>query len=99
VRQDLVLIRPIISEKTMRLAQLGQFTFEVALDANKYQIRAAVESNFKVKVVEIKTIKLKGKVRRFGSKRQPSQLSGMKKAVVKLKKDQKIDLFEIKEEK
>ncbi|NMB56941.1 50S ribosomal protein L23 [Candidatus Beckwithbacteria bacterium] len=99
MRQDLVLVRPIITEKTMALAQMSQFTFMVNLDANKNQIIKAIEDYFKVNVIEIKTITLKGKIRRFGTKRVPTQLAGTKKAIVTLKKGQKIDLFEIGDEK
>jgi len=99
MQTDLVLTRPIISEKSMVLAQNGIFTFEVAKAANKDQIAKAVAAAFNVHVTEVSTSVIKGKERRFGSRRSPKKLSDSKKAMVSLKKGEKIDLFDIKEEK
>lgn len=99
MRIDLVLKRPIITEKTMLLAQKGKFTFEVDNNATKQNIKKLIQDNFKVDVVEIQTTVLKGKTRRFGKKRQPVKLTDSKKAVITLKKGQKIDYFEVVEEK
>lgn len=99
MRQDLVLKRPLITEKTMFLAQLGKFTFEVDKKSTKDMIAGAIENQFNVKVTKVSTIKTKGKNKRFGSKRLISRLSDIKKAIVELKQGQKIDLFEVKEEK
>ncbi len=98
MRQDLVLKRPIITEKTMALAQLGKFTFEVDPEATKQSIAQAVENYFNVEVTKVSTVTLHGKTKRFGVKRQPKKLADIHKAVVELKKGQKIDLFEVKEE-
>ena len=83
----------------MLLAQKSQFTFEVDSKSTKQSIKQSVESNFKVQVLDIKTGVLKGKTRRFGKKRMPSKLSDSKKAIVTLKKGQKIDYFDIVDEK
>lgn len=99
MRQDLILIRPKITEKSMIQAQSGKFTFIVNLEANKDQIRKIVETQFKVNVINVSTIKIKGKAKRFGKKRSITQLPNYKKAIVELKKGQKIDLFDIKETK
>ncbi|MGI5828314.1 MAG: 50S ribosomal protein L23 [Patescibacteria group bacterium] len=99
MRTDLVLKRPIITEKSMVAAQAGKYTFEVDRTANKHAIAEAVENQFKVNVINVSTTKIKGKTRRFGARRQPVQMTDSKKAIVELKKGQKIELFEIKEEK
>ena len=99
MRLDLIIKKPLITEKTMQLAAMGKFTFEVDLHANKHMIIKAVEDHFKVNVEEISIVNTIGKIKRFGSRRKLTQLSKTKKAVLTLKKGQKIDLFEIKEEK
>lgn len=95
--ENIVLKRPIITEKSMNDAAVGRYTFEVAYYATKNEIRKAVEEQFKVNVVKVKTIKMKGKVRRSGRMRVPTVLKNWKKAVVHLKAEQKIDVFEMKE--
>ena len=99
MQTDLVIIKPIISEKSMILAQNGIFTFEVARQANKDQIAEAVTSAFKVHVVNVSTSVIKGKERRFGSRRTPKKMSDSKKAMITVKKGEKIELFDIKEDK
>jgi large subunit ribosomal protein L23 len=97
MRFDLVIKKPVISEKSMRLAAIGQFTFVVDKLATKHQIAQVVENHFKVNVVKVATLKVKAKTKRFGKKRQEVKLSDYKKAIVTLKKGQKIDLFDVKE--
>ena len=97
MRADLVLKRPVISEKSMSLAAQGKFTFIVDKRANKDQIAQVVADHFKVTVEKVATVSIKGKTKRFGKKRSQVKLSDYKKAIVKLKKGQKIDLFEIKD--
>lgn len=99
MQSDLILIKPIISEKSMLAAQNGTFTFEVAAGANKNRIAEVVEQSFGVHVINICTSVIKGKTRRFGSKRVPKKAQDSKKAMLTLKKGEKIDLFDIKEEK
>ena len=59
-----VLIRPIITEKTTLLMQENKYTFQVPLNANKVEIRKAVESIFNVKVEKVATIRVLGKTKR-----------------------------------
>jgi large subunit ribosomal protein L23 len=99
MRFDLIIKRPLITEKSMGLAQEGKFSFEVLKKANKYQIAQAIAKVFNVEVVGIVTSVIKGKEKRFGARRMPAKSSDSKKAIIKLKKGQKIDLFELKEEK
>jgi large subunit ribosomal protein L23 len=87
-----VLRRPIITEKNTLLVGLNKYTFEVAPDANKAQIREAVEKGFKVKVVKVNVIHVPGKMRRAGRRR--GMTSPWKKAVVTLEPGNRIELFE-----
>ena len=94
-----VLIRPFITEKSMREAGMGKFTFIVATTATKYQIADVVEQQFKVDVLKVQTITTKGRTQRVGKRRTEQTMAAFKKAIVTLKKGQKIDMFEVPEEK
>jgi large subunit ribosomal protein L23 len=88
-----VVLRPLVTEKATALKDdRNQVSFQVALDANKVDIRRAVETIFKVKVVGVRTQVVFGKEKRMGRfvGRRPS----WKKAVVQLAPDNKIELFE-----
>jgi large subunit ribosomal protein L23 len=90
-----IIISPVITEKSMRDAALGKYTFKVAMEANKYSIKKAVEEKFKVKVLKTSVSLVKGKTARRGVKREEYVRSTWKKASVRLVKDQKIGLFDI----
>lgn len=92
-----VLIRPIITEKSTRLTENDKFAFEVALKASKGAVAKDVENLYKVDVISVATIIVPGKQKRVPGKREYTKLSKWKKAVVTLKKGQKISLFEVKE--
>lgn len=92
-----ILIRPIITEKSMKDAASGRFTFAVDKEANKAQIALAISQTFPVKVTAVKTITIKGKTRRSGKARRAVLLSSWKKALIQLEKGQKIDLFDVTE--
>ena len=91
--QDIV-IRPIITERSMGGIAAGKYTFEVAKDANKIEIAKAVEEIFGVKVAKVNTLNMQGKEKRTGrypAGRRPS----WKKAMVTLTEDSKtIEFFE-----
>lgn len=87
-----VLRRPVVTEKNTLLATQNKFTFEVCEDANKRQIKQAVEKAFKVNVVSVNVIRVPGKMRRAGRNR--GMTPEWKKAVVTLQPGQKIELFE-----
>lgn len=89
-----VIVRPVITEKSMKDANAGKFTFETALFANKTVIKKAVEDEFKVHVISITTAITKGKKRRQGKRRTEIEMSPWKKAIVGLKTGEKIDLFD-----
>jgi large subunit ribosomal protein L23 len=90
-----IIVKPIISEKSMREAEAGKFTFQVRKDADKDAIKKAIESQFSVKVIGLSTITVKGKRKRVGARRMEVKDSVSKKAIATLKKGQKIDLFEM----
>jgi large subunit ribosomal protein L23 len=88
-----VIVSPLITEKGTLVNEMGnQVLFRVRRDANKEEIRRAVESFFKVKVVKVRTVSLLGKVRRVG--KHFGKRSDWKKAYVTLAEGQRIDFFE-----
>lgn len=95
-----VIRSPYITEKSMMEASRGWYTFLVDNDSNKFSITQAVETEYKVHVVDIKTINVKAKTKRTGKKRILTAAGkGFKKAMVKLKSGEKIDAFEVGEQK
>jgi len=89
-----IIFRPIVTEKSVSNAMQNKYTFEVALDANKIEIRKAIEDIFKVRVTKVTTINLRGKRRvRFDKRgRHVGYSNDSKKAVVTLKEGDKIEL-------
>ncbi len=81
---------PVITEKATALSEKNQVVFRVAIDANKLQIKAAVEGLFGVKVLGVNTLVQKGKTKRFRGR--PGVRSDVKKAFVQLAEGQSIDL-------
>lgn len=89
-----IIVRPIITEKsTAMLAENNQYTFEVVPDANKHEIKRAVEQLFSVHVQHVRTGHQRGKWRRRGF-RAPGKRPNWKRAVVKLAEGETIELFE-----
>ena len=96
-----IIIRPIITEKASILSseptQLGsaalQYTFEVAKDANKLEIKKAVEAIFNVKVLNVRTVNVHRKAKRL--QRYEGFKPAYKKAIVKLAPGQTISVFEV----
>ncbi|MBM7561797.1 50S ribosomal protein L23 [Fusibacter tunisiensis] len=88
-----VIVRPIVTENSMMQTSDRKYTFEVLKDANKTEIRKAVEEVFGVKVEKISTMHVKGKLKRQG--RNEGYTRSWKKAIVKLTEDSKtIEFFE-----
>lgn len=85
-----IILTPHVTEKATMGSAHNQVTFRVALDATKPQIKAAIESLFKVSVKGVNTIRVKGKTKRF--KGRLGQRSDYKKAVVTLAAGQTIDV-------
>ena len=87
-----VLVRPLITEKSTDLMEQGQYAFEVLREANKIQIREAVEKTFNVRVKAVNTLNMPRKERRRG--RIIGSVPGWKKAIVTLQPGEVIDIFE-----
>jgi large subunit ribosomal protein L23 len=88
-----VVVRPLMTEKSMRLKdERNSVTFEVVPDANKVEIRHAVETIFNVKVRAVRTSTVEGKLKRMG--RHQGRRPSWKKAVVTLAPGHKIELVE-----
>ena len=87
-----VLLRPMITEKSTIMADLGKYSFQVAPKANKVQVKEAVQKTFGVTVEDVNITRLRGKVKRYGPrfKKRPD----VKKAVVTLKSGDRIQLIE-----
>lgn len=89
-----ILRQGLITEKTVQLQAQNKYTFKVAMGANKIDVRRAVETIFKVKVVSVNMIRMPGKVkmiRRKGSAPRPVPPREWKKAIVTLREGQTID--------
>lgn len=90
--QDII-IKPVITERSMDELQNGKYTFKVAKNANKIEIKKAVEALFGVEVAKVNTLNVNGKAKRVG--RFEGRTSDWKKAVVTLTEDSKtIEFFE-----
>lgn len=88
-----VIVRPLVTEKSMRIKEeRNAVTFQVVPDANKVEIRHAVETIFNVKVAQVRTANVRGKLKRMG--RFQGRRSSWKKAVVTLAPGHKIELVE-----
>ena len=88
-----ILRRPLLTEKTTLQHEFSnQVAFEVRKDANKIQIKESVEKAFKVTVLQVRTINMKGKPKRLG--RHMGKRADWKKAIVTLKEGDKIEYFE-----
>ncbi len=87
-----IILKPIITEKTAQMMQDNKYTFKVALGANKVEIRQAIEQIFKVKVLDVNTMRVLGKMKRMG--KNMGKRPDYKKAIVKLAEGQTIGFFE-----
>lgn len=89
-----IILRPLINEKSMGLTKTGFYTFEVAKAATKDQISKVVSEKFKVKVEMVRTINIAGKTKTQRTRKGYFKMADTKKAIVKVKKGDKIALFE-----
>ncbi|MBZ0268412.1 50S ribosomal protein L23 [bacterium] len=88
-----ILVRPLLTEKaTIAREMANEYVFAVARDANKIQIKEAMESRFQVKVTGVRTVAVKGKIKRMGA--HQGKRADWKKAYITLKEGSTIDLFE-----
>lgn len=89
-----VIIRPLVTEKTNQMIEKGQYVFEVALDANKPQIKQAVETIFDKKVVKVNTMVMPAKRAQRG-RRVYYRTSEWKKAIVTLAEGETLEIFNV----
>jgi large subunit ribosomal protein L23 len=89
-----VIIRPVVSEKSYALLDQGVYTFIVAPDANKVEIRHAVEAIFGVNVVKVNTVNRPGKRKRNRGRSTFGKRADTKRALVTLATGQNIPIFE-----
>ena len=87
----LVLVKPMVSEKSIILMEDNKYSFLVAKDANKIEIKHAVETLFNVKVLDVTTRNLKGTIKTLG--RYRGRRPDTKRAIVKLAEGDKIEIF------
>jgi large subunit ribosomal protein L23 len=88
-----IIIAPVISEKSYGLLDENKYTFVVRPDANKTQIKIAVEQIFGVKVRSVNTLNRQGKRTRVGFRRIPGKRADTKRAIVSLAEGERIDIF------
>jgi large subunit ribosomal protein L23 len=91
-----IIFGPVISEKSYQTSQNKKYTLKVAVKANKYQISQALKKIYDVDVIKINTVNMKSQVVKSKTRKGTvaKKISGYKKAIVVLKKDQKITGFE-----
>ena len=87
-----IVIRPLITEKSTQLMEEGKYVFVVAKKANKIEIAKAVAEVFNVKVANVNTVNVSGKMKRMG--RFVGKRSDYKKAIVKLAPGETIEFFQ-----
>lgn len=85
-----VILAPVITEKATLLSEQSKVVFRVAKDSTKDEIAAAVEELFKVKVIKVNTLNVKGKTKRFRG--HIGKRNDVKKAIVTLQEGQSIDI-------
>ena len=89
-----IIVKPVITEQSMADVADKKYVFQVAINANKTEIKAAVEEIFGVKVAKVNTIRMQGKVKRVGAN-PAGKRADYKKAIITLTADSKtIELFE-----
>lgn len=88
-----IILRPLITERSARAeSEQNTYVFQVGENANKHEIKAAIESFFSVKVEDVRTVRVRGKYKRFG--RFYGKRSNWKKAYVKLASGHTLNFFE-----
>ena len=87
-----IIVRPIVTEKSSRMMEENKYTLEIHPQANKTEVRKAVETVFKVKVEKVHTLKVRSKPKRMGVFLGKSR--AWKKAIVTLAEGERIEFFE-----
>jgi len=87
-----IIVKPVITEKATALVEKGKYSFRVSLEATRLEVKKAIEKIYKVKVLKVNFIMVKSRKRRRG--RVSGFSARWKKAIVTLKKGDKIEVFE-----
>ena len=95
----MILIKPLLTEKTISLAENGTFTFVVDPKASKTQIKSAIKSQFNVDPISVNTSRLKKRQVQSRKTGHYQKIKGSKKAYITLKPKQTIELFNLKQKK
>ena len=93
-----VILAPVISEKSINITAANKYTFYVAKTASKKEIAKAVGKKFNVDVLDVKVINIRGKKVRFGKNRIAGKRKDKRKAVVTIRAEQRIDIFDLVQE-
>lgn len=91
-----IILQPILSEKSLSGTEIGKYVFVVATDANKHQVTESMKSIYKVDVIKVNMITVQPEDKMVKG-RYKAHAKGFKKAIVTLKKGQKIEGFEFKD--
>lgn len=94
-----IILRPILTEKSLMDQENGKYYFWVKKEANKDQIFSAFEAVFSIKPLKVNTIKVKGKIKSDPRRRHQIQKPDRKKAIIVVPKDKKIELLNLKTDK
>lgn len=89
-----IILHPVITERSTDNARIGRYTFAVARDANKIEVKQAVEAIYRVNVLKVNVMNVRGKRRRVG--RMPAgETASWRKAIVTVQPGQRIEAFEV----
>lgn len=93
-----VILGPVISEKSIGNTAINRYTFYINKNATKNEVSLAVEKQYKVDVLDVKVINIRGKKVQFGKKRIKGKRNDKRKAIVTIKAGQKIEIFDLGQE-
>lgn len=88
-----IIIRPIVTEKSMKISDENKITFMVSKDANKVSVAQAIQEIYNIKPEKVNIVNVHPKIRRVG--RYSGKTNAYKKAIVKLPEGQSIDIFSV----
>lgn len=93
-----IILKPVVTEKSMQSKGPAKFTFMVSSSASKQDIKLAFKENYSVNVVSVSTTTIKGKRKRIGARRIETNVTATKKATIMLRKGEKLSIFEARDE-
>ncbi len=95
MKTNLLVLKPIFTEKSLSQQENGKYSFWVKREATKGQIESSFESVFGIKALFVNTVLVKGKTKTDWKKRLPIKKSDLKKAIITVDKDKKIELLKL----